>query len=204
MIGSTQPRRQMFQMNRPADDDRDDDEQLERRELGLHVGVARALDHPARRERELEAAEVVLRRLHQRHQGEDHREVRLHLRGDPLERALEADPAVEVVLDGGDDEHDHEPGEEPLEDELDERQLEDVEADVLVELRVLHAEVGGVGEEHPLLPLRRHADAGDEREEDRDTDADAAREAPGGLAVAGDELVLGPHRAVLGRDAGRR
>ena len=67
--------------------------------------------------------------------------MRLHLRRDPLERALEPDPAVEVVRDRGDDEHDHEPGEQPLGDELQERQLEDVEADVLVELRVLRAEV---------------------------------------------------------------
>ena len=36
--------------------------------------------------------------------------------------------------------HDHQAGEEPLGDELEERQLEDVEADVLVELRVLDAE----------------------------------------------------------------
>ena len=102
----------------------------------LHVGVARALDDAPGREVELEAAEVVLRRLHQRHHREDHREVRLHLRRDPLERALEPDAAVEVVRDRGDEQHDHEPGEQPVDDERQERQLEDVEADVLVELRV--------------------------------------------------------------------
>ena len=68
------------------------------------------------------------------------------------------DTAVEVVRDRGDEQHDHETGEQPLEHELDERQLEDVEADVLVELRILDAEVDAVREEDPLLataPTRR-------------------------------------------------
>ena len=71
------------------------------------VGLARALDDAAGREVELVARQPVLRRLHERHEGEDHREVGLHLRGHPLERRLQADPAVEIVRGGGDHE-DHE------------------------------------------------------------------------------------------------
>ena len=78
----------------------------------------------------------------------------LDLRCHPLERALEADAAVEVVRDGRHEQDDDEAGEEPVGDEAQERQLEDVEADVLVELRVLDPEVDPVREEHPLLPLR--------------------------------------------------
>ena len=47
------------------------------------------------------------------------------------------DAAVEVVRDRGHEQHDDEAGEQPVDDEAQERQLEDVEADVLVELRVL-------------------------------------------------------------------
>jgi len=169
----------------------------------VHVGVPGAVDRPAVGEVQLVAAEVVLRRLDECHDRDDHREVGLHLRGDALERALEPDPAVEVVRDRGDEQHDHEPGEEPLEHELDERELEDVEADVLVELRILDAEVDAVREEDPLTPLRRHADPRDEREEDRDPDADATGEATRHLLVARDHLVFGGHRA-LRAQAGAR
>ena len=134
--------------------DRDEDQEVERGELRLHVGVARTLDDAAGGEVQLEPAEVVLRRLDQCHHREDHRQVGLDLRGHPLEGALEADPTVEVVLDRGDDQHDHEPGEQPLGDELEERELEDVEADVLVELGIDLVEALVVGEEDPLLPLR--------------------------------------------------
>ena len=67
--------------------------------------------------------------------------MRLHLRGHPLERRLQADAAVEVVRQRGDDEDDDQAREEPVEDEREERQPEHVEADVHVELRVLDPEV---------------------------------------------------------------
>ncbi len=176
--------------------DRDEDQEVQRGELRVHVGVPGAVDRPAVREVQLVATEVVLGRLDQRHHGDDHREVRLHLGRHALQRALEPDPAVEVVRDRGDQQHDHEPGEEPLEHELDERELEDVEADVLVELRILDAEVDAVREKDPLAPLRGHADARDQREEDRDADPDAADEPPGHLLVAGDHLVFRRHRTL--------
>ncbi len=175
-------------------DDRDEDQQVERGELRIDLGVAGAVDRALGGEVELEAGEVVLRRLHERHHGEDHRQVRLHLRRDPLGRALEPDAAVEVVGDGRDEQHDHEAGEQPVDDEPDERQLEDVEADVLAELRVGLVEVDPVREQDPLLPLRRDPDPRDEREEHGHRDPDAAGVALGGLAVPGDHLVFGRHR----------
>ena len=89
-------------------DDRDHHQQVQRGKLRRDVGLARSLDDPARREVQLEPCVVVLRGLHQRHQRQDHREVRLHLRGHPLERALQADAAVQVVRDRGDDQDDDE------------------------------------------------------------------------------------------------
>ena len=47
MIGSTQPRRQMFQMNSAAATIEMKIEQVERGQLRLHVGVARAVDRAA-------------------------------------------------------------------------------------------------------------------------------------------------------------
>ena len=73
----------------------------------------------------------------------------LHLRGHALPRALEPDPAVQVVEHRGDDEDDEQCREEPADCELEEGQAEDVEADVAVELRILHAEVDAVLEEDP-------------------------------------------------------
>ena len=76
--------------------------------------------------------------------------MRLHLRRDPLERALQPDAAVEVVGHRGDDQDDQERRRTASSTmNCEERQLEDVEADVLVELRVLDAEVDAVGEQDP-------------------------------------------------------
>ena len=57
--------------------------------------------------------------------------MQLDLGRDPAVLDLEADPAVQVVGDRGDDEDDDEGREQPVHDEGQERQAEDVEADVL-------------------------------------------------------------------------
>ena len=54
----------------------------------------------------------------------------LYLRRHPLSGGLHPDAAIHVMGDGGDDSHDDEGPEEPADQELDKRQLEDVEADV--------------------------------------------------------------------------
>ena len=155
--------------------DRDEHQQVERRQLRLHVGVGGAVDHAPVREREAEPREVVLHGLGERHQREDHRDVHLHLRRDPLERRLQADAAVEVVEHRGDDQDHEQRRERPSRDELEERQLEHVEADVAVELRVLDPELRRMREEDPVAPLGRDAARHHDREEGRDREADATR-----------------------------
>ena len=136
-------------------------------QLRVDVGVAGAVDEPAGGRGELVALQPVAHRLHQGEQAEQHREVGLHLRRDPVARRAHPDAAVEVVGDGGDDEHDEQRREQPPDEEGEERQPEHVEADVGVELRVLDPEVAGVGEEDPRVPLARHAGAGDQGEQPR-------------------------------------
>ena len=189
-------------------DDRHEDQEVQRGELCLDVGVARTVDDAAVGEVELEAREVVLGGLHERHDRHDHREVRLHLRRHPLQRALEPDAAVEVVRDRGDEQHDDETGEEPVDHELDERQLEDVEADVLVELRVrlmpnLTRFVNRIHcrhcDETPIPAIRAKNSETPTRIR--------PRKRAGGLLVPGDELVLRRrrgHRRGSAARAGRR
>ena len=106
-------------------------------QLRVDVGVGGAVDDAPGRGRELVLLQPVARRLEQGEEGEQHREVELHLRRDPPALHLQADAAVQVVGDGGDDQDDHRGGEQPVDDERQERQLEDVEADVDAELGVL-------------------------------------------------------------------
>jgi hypothetical protein len=111
-----------------------------------------------------------------------------------LERCLQADATVEIVEHRGDDQHDEKRRERPARDELEEREPEHVEADVLVELRILHAEVARVGEEDPAPPLRRDAAAHHDCEEEGNAEANAARVGIDDAAITLDDLVLGPGR----------
>ena len=125
----------------------------------------------------------------------------LDLRRDALPRALHPDAAVEVVEHRGDDQHDEERRERPSHRELEERQPEHVEPDVLAELRILLAEVDRVPEQDPAAPLGGDAAAHDQREEQRDQHAQATRVGRDVRAVALDDLVFGPgRRAVARRD----
>ena len=170
-------------------------------QLRVDVGVGGAVDHAAGGGRELVLLEPVAGRLEQRQEGEQHRQVQLHLRRDPPALGLQPDPAVQVVGDRGDDQHDHRGGEQPVDDERQERQLEDVEADVDMELRVLDVEGHVVPEQQPLLPLARRARARDHSKEQRDRDAHQAGAPPDELAVPLDQLLLGTRRPELRRDA---
>src|SRR5918998_425971 len=77
---------------------------------------------------------------------------------------LHPDPPVEVVGDRRDDEDDQQRREQPVDDERQERQLEDVEADVAPELGVALPEVAAVGEQDPRPPLGGHPRPGDQRQ----------------------------------------
>ena len=144
----------MLTRNSAHGEQRDQDQQVEGGQLGVDVGVAgAAVDRAPGREHQLEALEVVAGRLQQGQHRQQHRQMGLDLRRHLLQRRLEPDAAVEVVGDGGDDQDDDQRREEPVDDELGERQLEDVEADVAVELRVPAQEGDLVAEQQPRLPL---------------------------------------------------
>ena len=115
----------------------------------------------------------------------------LHLRRHALPGRLHPDAAVQVVRDRRDDDDDQHGREHPVHEEPQERQREDVEADVGVEERIAHTEVDAVREEDPVLPLARRADARDQSEQQGDDDANEAGATPDQLLVALDELFLG-------------
>ena len=114
----------------------------------------------------------------------------LDLAAHPLRRRLGPDPAVEVVGHGRDDGDDDDAGERPVDHERQERQPEHVEAHVLAELRVDDAEVLGVGEEDPALPLPRHPGPGDDGEEGGHDEAHERGAPADQLPVALDDLLL--------------
>ena len=121
--------------------ERDEDQQIDRRELRFDVRVPRAVHEPSGREREPVPLQVVRRALEQGERGEQHRQVRLDLGRHALTGRLHPDAAVQVVGDRGDDDDDQHCGEQPVHDEPQERELEHVEADVGVEERILLTEV---------------------------------------------------------------
>ena len=181
-------------------EDRDADQQLERRQLGLDVGVRRPLHHAPGREVQLELLEEVARRLEQGEHAEQDGQVRLDLWGDLLAGCLHPNATVEVVGDRGDDEDDDDRGEQPSHDEPPERQLEDEEADVAPELRIGNVEGHVIAEEDPLVPVTRGAGPGDESEESGDGDAHQAAACADHLVIPLDDLLLGPQRPERGSD----
>ena len=114
---------------------------------------------------------------------------------------LHPDPTVEVVGDGGDDQDDDRRGKQPVDEELQERQLEHVETDVPVELRVLGAEGHVVGEQDPLVPVAGDAGPGDQREQGRYERAHEQGAGADDLVVALDQLFFRPHGTEGRRDA---
>ena len=71
---------------------------------------------------------------------------------DSTSRCVDSYSAVEIVGDSRNDEDNYKGSEEPIDEELDEWKLEDVEPDVDVELRVFDSEIFPVSEENPILP----------------------------------------------------
>ena len=137
----------------PAAEQRDEQQQHDGGQLRLHVRVAGPSDEGPIRHGQLVALQPVPECLDEGEDTEQHRQVRLHLGRHPLAGRLQTDPTVEVVRHGGDDQDDHERREQPADQEAQERQLEDVETDVLVEQGVTLVEVDAVGEEQPIVPL---------------------------------------------------
>ena len=136
-------------------EDRHVNEQRLRRQAGVHVGVAGAVDVAVLGVHQRPALQDVAHRLVQGDQGQQHRDVRLHGRSHPRQAALGLDPAVEVVEDHRDGQRHDQDGQRPVDDEDQEGELEDVEADVLVELGVGDVEEAAVAEQDPVVPLAR-------------------------------------------------
>jgi hypothetical protein len=107
-----------------------------------------------------------------------------------LQGTLDPDATVEVVGHGGDQQHDDEGGEGPVEDEAQEGHGEDVEADVGAELGVGGAEIDPVAEQHPLVPLVGEAPAGDQGQEGGHRHPHPTGVRPDQLPVALDQLLL--------------
>ena len=156
----------------------------------MHVGVPAAVDIAVVRVHQAPPLQDVPGRLGQRDQRPEHRQVGLDRRPRAGDAPLGQDPAVEIVEDDGDDERDDQDGQRPVDDEVHERELEDVEPDVLVELGILDPEVAPVAEEDPVLPFADRARRRDERHDERQGDVEPPGVGPHELLVAADHLVL--------------
>ena len=152
-------------------DEGDEEQQLEGRELGLHVGVGGAGDDPAGREQQLVLVEPVAPGLEGDDEAEQHAQVGLGLGGDAVGLGLGADPPEDVVAGRDQQGGQHQGGEQPAEHRPHERQLEHVEADVAVEQGVALAEGDPVAPEQEGLPQAGRLQPDDQPEEGGDAQA---------------------------------
>ena len=157
----------------------------------MDVGVGRALDVSVRRGRERELLQEIPTRFDQGQHGDEHGEMDLDRRSNPRSDSRAADPTVQVVEDPDCDGDQEKRDQQPAHEELQEGKIEDIEADVLVELRISGFERSSVGEQQPVLPLADGAGSGAEAEDDRYSEVEAPRVGSNGLLVAADHLVIG-------------
>ncbi len=137
------------------------------------------------------AVEPVVERLRQHEDAEQHRELGLRGPGEPVGRGLQPDPAVEVVDDGRGEQRDHADRHHEVGEEVVPGQVEDEEADVLVEVGVLALERHAVAPQHVVAPLPRARGAGEEAEQHADADDQPGADRRDGLAVAVEAGLLG-------------
>ena len=162
----------------------------QRGQPGVHVGVAGAVDVAVLRVDERPALQHVPGRLASAIRASSTEMCALTGGRTRGHAPLGPDPTVEVVEDDGDDQRHDEDGQRPVHHEGEEGQLEDVEADVLVELRVLDAEAAAVAEQDPVLPLADRPGRGDQGQHEGERDVDPPGVGPHDLLVAPDQLVL--------------
>jgi hypothetical protein len=115
----------------------------------------------------------------------------LHRRSDPRTRALDPYPAVEIVAEQGDQQHDEQCHQRPVDQEHLEGERHHVVGDVAVELGIGDPEAGAVAEQDPVVPLTDGLGADDEREHDHHADPEPPGVGADHLLIALDELVLG-------------
>ncbi len=149
----------------------------------MDVRVAGSGHYTPRREVQVELTEVVLGRLHERDEPQQHRDVGECSGRHPAQPALRPDRAEQVV--GPDSEHqgqeDHRP--QLIQDAVVQRQLEHVERDVAPELRILYAEALAVRPQQDRLPCGAREEPGEEPDDERDPEPDAPRVGRDHLAV---------------------
>src|SRR5207244_13088202 len=153
-------------------DDGDHHEQAQGRQLGVDVGVRGPLDLAAGRVQEVVLPQPVAPRPQEGDEADEDRQVRLHLRRDPVGGGLGTDAARQVVGGGNDERDDDQRSERPPVEEPVEGQPEDIETDVAVEDRVDRTEGNAVQGEHEPVPERGGAEAEEQGQ--------------GGAAAAGD------------------
>src|SRR5579859_2289424 len=96
---------------------------------------------------------------------------------------------------------DHDGDEGPVDQKLNEGQLEGIKTDVLRELGVLYSELDAVAEEEPVVPLRSGADTREQGKDGGNDQTNLAGMGANRLAVALNQLVLRPNRSESGGDA---
>ena len=119
----------------------------------VHVGIPGSVDVAVLGVHQRPALQDVSDRLVEGDQSQQHRDVCFHGRSHAGYAALGLDPAVEVVEHHRDRQRHDQDGQRPVHNERKEWQLEDVEADVLVELGVGGVERAAVAEQDPVVPL---------------------------------------------------
>ena len=159
--------------------DRDVGQDLLRRQQRVDVGVAGAAQVGAGvvLQQQRPPVQEVRDRLEQHEQRDQRGQVGPGAGVIRSPDALQPHPAEEVVHGQRAQHGQRHRGEAHAEQVAPERVVEDVEADVDVELRVLDAEVAAVAEQHPLLPVALRGEAGEQPDHaagQRDPEADAA------------------------------
>src|SRR5690606_29954551 len=112
------------------------------------------------------------------------------------------DAALEVVGDHGDDGGGGEDVEEPAEGDVEQRELENIEADVEPEDGVFEGEVLPGGEQEDVVPPGRHPHPHEESQQQREDQTQAAGAALYPVAESGDDLLFVAD--VGGKEAGSK
>ena len=122
----------------------------------------------------------------------------LHLGSHPLRRSLNPYPPVEIVRNRRHDKDDHERRKQPVGDEHQKRQLEDVEANITAKLRIGGTERASVDEQQPVVPLLGNACTGDDGEKQCHTYPNGTSPPADHFEVTLQQLLLGPRRPKTG------
>ena len=146
---------------------------------------------------QVEAVEPVVDALEQQEDPDQRRELGLRRAGDPVAGRLQPDAAVEVVHGRREQQRGEHGRHREVDQEVQPRQAEDVEADVLAEVGVGLAEVRAVVPQQEGAPLPRRRDAGEDAEHDADADQQQPADRRHDLAVA---LQVGLLRGVRAED----